>query len=195
MSKDQNNSLVIPDINNGNEVKFGAQAYTPVSNNLMNSQFMNNFNDAMREGDDDSFSIHTDSDLDMEEEPKKVLQFFPDFDGSKESEHYSILQMEPMPWEDKTFIYLPQKVRINLRLHAFKAKHEDLWERLSDLNAKIFNYAKMSVEQKRPKYELFFFQRKQNQLKDQLKKEIKDYQEHMMKMKDDLDKKIEKYNL
>lgn len=194
MSKEQNNSMSMAELGSDSKAKEASQPFTPVSKNLLTSQFMNNFNSAMIDGDDDSFSIKTDSDY-PEEDPAKMLQFFPDFDGTKDSNHYSILQLEPMPWEDKTFIYLPQKVRINLRLHAFKAKHEDLYTRLSELNGKIYEYDLKFIEQKRPKYELYFFQRKQNQLKDQLKKEIKEYQDVMQKMKEDLDKKIEKYNL
>ena len=46
---------------------------------------------------------------------------------------------------------------------------------------------------KRPKYEVMFYQRKQNQLKEQLAQEVQDYESTMVKMKVEVDKKIERF--
>ena len=79
-----------------------------------------------------------------------------------------------------------------MQLEQFKSKQTEYLERLQEIIDKAYGYHSMS-QGKRPKYEVLFYQKKQNQLKEQLAQEVHDYESTMVKMKVDIDKKIERF--
>ena len=138
--------------------------------------------------DQDSFSISTDKD-------KREQRFFPCFDGTKASSEYPLVNDGQLPWDQDLLLDMPLKTRQNLQLDNFRARLNEYLERLKETNDKAFGFADTIKGSKRPKYEVMFFQKKQNQIKQQLRLEIEDYEATMAKLKVEIDKKIEKYQI
>lgn len=143
-------------------------------------------NNPMTDDDADSFSISSKSE-------QRDHWFFPYFDGTKEACEYPVASGAELPWDEDTLAGLPARLRQVLQLEQFQAKQAEYLERLQEINDKAHGYHSM-VQGKRPKYEILFYQKKQNQLKEQLEQELKDYEATMAKMKLEIDKKIDRFH-
>lgn len=68
------------------------------------------------------------------------------------------------------FIYLQQKVRMSIR--ALKQKYAKAWDHLAFINDKAFMLEKTKNQTHRPTFEKQFYERKVQQLREQLKAQI-----------------------
>lgn len=153
---------------------------------VMPSQAPNIFEDYQVEDvDDDSFSLNSQEDAAELPKDEEGYEFFPFFNGSKEITDAELKHMRNMPWDAKQNLYLPTNIRAKLNLPKMKSTYQQHWAELKDLNNKIV-HLNSETDQKRPKYERFFYERKQNQLRDMLKKMRADYEHATQKMKKEL---------
>ena len=83
---------------------------------------------------------------------------------------------------------------MTLQLDLYKNKYAEYNTRLMDLNDKTFEFNSY-FNDKRPKYEIKFYEKKQQAIKIQLEQERGDYETYMRKLKVEGDKKIQSYNL
>lgn len=79
----------------------------------------------------------------------------------------------------------PYHIKDELQLGKCEKKYKELIEHLKDLNDKTFTFDEILC-QKRPKHEIFFYKRKQNMMKEQLKKELATYEHKMKKIREDM---------
>ena len=140
-----------------------------------------------KEDDVESFSLSSKS---GDEGPK----YFPVYDGSKHSSEYPAVDTQTLPWDQDTLIFLPPSLKVTLQLDLYKSKYAEYNTRLMDLNDKTFEFNSY-FNDKRPKYEIKFYEKKQQAIKIQLEQERGDYETYMRKLKVEGDKKIQSYNL
>ena len=135
--------------------------------------------------DDESFSLNSHEEAADLQKDEEGYEFFPFFNGSKEIQDTDFKYMRNLPWESKRNVYLPTNIRAKLNLPKMKSTYLQHWTELKDLNNKIV-HLNSETDQKRPKFERFFYERKQNQLRETLKKMRDDYEHLTLKMKKEL---------
>ena len=95
------------------------------------------------------------------------MEYFPQFDGSQESDEYKIEEMKD-PWNDKKYVILPQKIR--LKMKDMREQHIIMWQQLTELNDKLLVHNQKQVETRRPMYEQKFYDKKRDELVNKLSK-------------------------
>lgn len=71
------------------------------------------------------------------------------------------MQEANFPWQEKSMNILPLKLRQKLNHESLKAKYTQLLRKLELINDKVFQI-NITLTQKLPQYEVFFYFRKKN---------------------------------
>ena len=110
------------------------------------------------------------------------LQFFPDFDGAKDSKNYNIKSFKYSKhnefekenggmkqtdhnnhWKNEAYWRLPENVRNAVDLANVKSKHTQFWRRLEAMNDKIFVIREVFYGRV-PGYQKEFYEKKKKEL-------------------------------
>lgn len=123
-------------------------------------------------------------------DPEKT-NFFPNFDGSKDSNLYTSNQTQDQYWKTEAYFRLPDNVKKAIDFAEMKSQHSQFWYKLQTLNDKIFVFRQMFYD-KQPIYHKNFLLKKQKALEEKLKKEKEEYEEKMKQMQARLSRRSSK---
>lgn len=103
------------------------------------------------------------------------MQFFPNFDGHQDSNHYNLgfdeqsvsdfneneylSDGKKIHWRNDAYWRLPENVRNAIDLANMKSKHTQFWHRLEALNDKIFVFRDVFYGRV-PAYQRAFYEKK-----------------------------------
>ena len=112
----------------------------------------------------------------IDEDIRKV-RFFPDFDGTEDSQQFSRREQEE-DYKNEHYWKLPENVRHAIDLAKQKSQHTDFWYRLQTLNDKIFVFRNMFYS-KAPAYQQAFYEKKRKEMEEKLRLEKIEYEKKM----------------